>query len=93
MQPSIGCGPNTMAMQKIKFYTDPFATCPVVPRGPLSVVYLMHLYPRSIALTSRAVWPVIVLIDNVCARHELQLGLLQNALGNLVPRIQKIHRA
>lgn len=48
---------------------------------------------RSIALASRAVWPIVILVDNICASHELQLGLLQNALDNLVPRVQQIHRA
>ena len=53
----------------------------------------MQFCRRSITLAARAIWPIVVLINNICARHELQLGLLQNALDRLVPGIQQIHRA
>jgi hypothetical protein len=97
MQPR-SCGPNTMTMQKPMLTANHSATCSVVPCGPWC-----SLYPKSyekfaccnhfsIALTAWSIWPIIVLLNNIPARHELELGFLQNTLDNLIPRIKQVHR-
>ena len=57
-------------------------------------VMLIFRTLASITLASWAVWSVVVVLNhNVAASHELQLGLLQDVLDNLVPGIKQVGRA
>jgi hypothetical protein len=85
--------PNATAMQKSRSTVSSSrfvlwcreATC-MPAQTP---VILTVLILSSITLTAWTVWSVVVVLNhNVAASHELQLGLLQDVLDNLVPRIE-----